>query len=211
MLACGDGAALSHRSAAELWQLLPVIGGAVHVTVPGRVGRARRPGIRIHRPRQFDESLVTTVDGIEVTRVGRTLADLQGSVPASTRRRAIRQAEYLGRLSDDSATDRTRSDLERAFLGICRRYGLPRPKVNVKVGRYTVDFLWPEAGLVVEVDGYAAHRGRQAFRDDRDRDLDLAARGLVVQRIADSRIDDDPRGVAASVTQLLRNLRRGEK
>jgi very-short-patch-repair endonuclease len=147
--------------------------------------------------------LVVLVDGIPVTRVNRTLADLRGSVPASVRRRAIRQAEYLGLLIDGTVTDRTRSDLERAFLTICRRHGLPLPEVNVKLGRFTVDFFWPEVGLVVEVDGYSAHRGRQAFRDDRDRDLELASWGLTLGRVADSRIDEDPTGVAEAVGRLL--------
>jgi hypothetical protein len=56
-------------------------------------------------------------------------------------RRARRQAEISGlRLDVEIATDRTRSDLERDFLSLCRRFGLPAPEVNVKVGRWTVDF-----------------------------------------------------------------------
>jgi very-short-patch-repair endonuclease len=180
------------------------VGGRVHVTVPGRAGRARRPGIRIHRPRHFDETLVTVVDGIRVTTVERTLLDLRGSVPASVVRRAARQAEYMGILRDRAGSDSTRSDLERSFLALCRHHRIPRPEVNVQIGNYTVDFLWRSHGIVIETDGYAAHRGRQAFRDDRDRDLDLATLGLTVHRIADSRIANDPAGVAVIVRGLLK-------
>jgi len=49
VLGCGDGAVLSHRSAAELWQLIDPIAGPVHVSV-ARGGRPRRPGLVLHRP-----------------------------------------------------------------------------------------------------------------------------------------------------------------
>ena len=56
VLACGEGAVLSHRSAAELWTLLPAAKGDAHVTVPGRGGRGKRRGIHLHR----SPSLTTT-------------------------------------------------------------------------------------------------------------------------------------------------------
>ena len=75
--------------------------------------------------------------------------------------------------------------------------------MNAKVGALTVDFLWRHEHLAVELDGYAYHRGRQAFRDDRDRDIELELRGITVLRIADTRLDEDPAGVAAAVRALL--------
>jgi very-short-patch-repair endonuclease len=74
----------------------------------------------------------------------------------------------------------------------------------VRIGPHRVDFFWPEAKLVVETDGYLYHRGRQAMRDDYDRDIELELRGLRVVRIDDTRIDQDPAGVAAAVLGLLR-------
>jgi very-short-patch-repair endonuclease len=47
----------------------------------------------------------------------------------------------------------------------------------VRVGRFTVDFLWRQEGVAVETDGYAAHRGQRAFEDDRRRDNELAMMG----------------------------------
>src|ERR671922_12174 len=73
----------------------------------------------------------------------------------------------------DIETDGTRSELERAFLRLCRRHHLPEPEVNVRVAGFTVDFLWRAERLAVETDGYGAHRGRQAFEDDRERELAL--------------------------------------
>ena len=45
----------------------------------------------------------------------------------------------------------------RRFLSLCRKHGLPKPEVNVRVGPYEVDFLWRGHRLIVETDGYATH------------------------------------------------------
>jgi very-short-patch-repair endonuclease len=142
--------------------------------------------------------------GIPVTSPARTIADLARCADASEVRRAIRAAEKQGLpLEEARVSDRTESDLERDFLSICRVAGLPEPEVNVPIGRYRVDFLWRQQRLVVEVDGYVYHRGRQAMRDDNDRDLELELLGFRVIRIDDSRITDDPAGVATAVLSLL--------
>jgi very-short-patch-repair endonuclease len=134
----------------------------------------------------------------------RTLADLARIASQADVRRATRAAEKRGLpLGEDHVSDRTESDLERDFLAICRRHGIPEPECNVPIGPYRVDFLWRDQRLVVETDGYRYHRGRQAMRDDNDRDLELELRGLRVTRIDDSRIDDDPAGVATAVLGLL--------
>ncbi len=107
-------------------------------------------------------------------------------------------------LAEEAGLDRTRSDLERNFLRLCRRHGLPAPEVNVRIGPYLVDFLWRERALVVETDGYAYHRGCVAFEDDRGRDLDLRARGFEAIRLAGKQIDEEPRRVAEVVGAALR-------
>ena len=203
VIACGAGAALSHRSAAELWELLGPWIGPVEVTVPSVSGRKPRAGIRVHRSPSLNAS-TTAHRGIPVTTPARTLADLARTAPAWVHRKAVRQAEFIG-LPTGIATDRTRSELERAFLRLCRRHRVPPPEVNARVGRFTVDFLWPEQRLVVEADGYAAHRGRQAFRDDRARELELGTIGLRLRRFSDHQIDTQPAAVAAAVrTELER-------
>jgi very-short-patch-repair endonuclease len=171
VLACGPGAVLSHRSAAELWALLVPGDGPIHVTVPTTAGRRRRPGLR----------------------------DLRRLVSAAVVRRATRQAEYLGLDLGETDTDRIRSELERSFLQLCRRHRLPAPEVNAPIGPYAVDFLWRPQRLVVETDGYAAHRGRQAFEDDRARELYLHGRGLRVRRFSDRQIEHRAGEVAAAV------------
>jgi very-short-patch-repair endonuclease len=198
VLACGMGAVLSHRSAAELWGLLTVIRGLIHITTPTRGGRATRRGLPIHRSPSLPSESTTVHNGIPVTTVARALADLRGSIVPSTLRRAVRQAEYLG-LSTGLETDRTRSDAELDFLRLCERHRLPLPEVNVPIDRYTVDFLWRAQRLAVEIDGYAAHRGRQAFEDDRERELVLHAGGIRVRRFSARQLQRDPAAVAASL------------
>jgi very-short-patch-repair endonuclease len=125
-------------------------------------------------------------------------------VPPWQLRRAIRQAEMAGyRLAPDIPRDRTRSDLERDFLRLCRRHGIPDPEVNVKVGRWTVDFLWREARIAVETDFYGYHRGRVAFRDDRRRDLELRRAGFAVHHFSEEQVNDRPVEVIADLRVAL--------
>jgi very-short-patch-repair endonuclease len=203
VLACGEGAVLSHRSAAELWELLAPTRGAIHVTVPAsRGGRKRRPGLRIHRSR-LPMAVTTLKNRIPVTTPARTVADLKRTVAAGELRRAVREAEFRGLDLGAIPTDGTRSELERAFLRLCRRHRLPEPEVNVRIGRFTVDFLWRQQRLAVETDGYAAHRGRQAFEEDHERELELGMQGLRLRRFTDRQIRRHPGRVADAVHRTL--------
>lgn len=204
VLACGDGAMLSHRSAAERWDLLPPTKGIVHVTIPASNGRKKRPGIRLHRFPSLQNDATTLRNGIAVTTPARTLADLRRTLSPGLFRKAVREAEFRGLDLGAAPTDHTRSELERAFLRLCRRHRLPEPEVNVRIGRFTVDFLWRAQRLVVETDGYAAHRGSQAFEDDRQRELELHALGYLLRRFSDHQIDRHSEAVAAAIETALR-------
>jgi very-short-patch-repair endonuclease len=214
VLACGRGSALSHWSAASLFGLLKIEYSnfnfpLTHVTVRG-TGRRRRPGIRIHRSRSLTPREITRRKGIPVTTPARTIADLRRVAPANQVRRAIRNAEALGLpLGDAVEPDRTRSELERLFLALCRRYHLPAPQLNIEIGKFVVDFVWPDQRVIAETDGYKFHRGRQAFEDDRARDVELSARGFLVLRFTYAQVQDDPAAVAASLRAVL--LRREEQ
>ena len=153
----------------------------------------------IHRRPGLLPSASAVRDGVPVTPVARTLRDLRGSVAEFELRRATRQAEYLGYHLGEIKTDRTRSDLERAFLRLCRRHDLPPPEVNVRIGRFTADFVWREQRLIVETDGFANHRGRQAFEDDRARELEFASLGFRTRRFSDTQVGEAPSAVAASL------------
>jgi len=207
-LACGEGAAVSHRSAAELWDLLKPIGRPVDISVSGYGGRARRRGIRLHRRVTLPSDGITRRHGIPVTTPRQTIFDLRGCVSTAELRRTVRQADVLGLpLGEGVRRDRTRSDLELDFLGICRHHRLPLPEVNVRVGGYLVDFLWSDCRLAVETDGYRYHRGRQAFRDDRRRDLELRARGFEVVRLSEEQVDEEPERVAKILREVLASAR----
>jgi very-short-patch-repair endonuclease len=204
-LALGSRAVLSHRSAAELWGLLRPKGGDPQVSLPYPASPLKRFGIRIYRSRSLAAARTTSREGIPVTMPAQTLADLARVATAAEVRRATRAAEKRGLpLDPGHVSDKTESDLERDFLTICRTHGVPEPEVNVTIGPYRVDFLWREERLVIETDGYIYHRGRRAMREDNDRDIDLELRGLRVTRIDDSRIAEDPAGVAKVVLGLLR-------
>jgi very-short-patch-repair endonuclease len=206
VLALGD-AYLSHRSAAALWQLLPVEPGPIDAAVPSRNGRRRHRGIRVHRPVSLPPEALTRRHGIPVTTPARTVADLRRVVVPSIWRRAVRRAEVLGLpLGPTVEGDATRSELERLFLRLCRRNGLPMPEVNVRVGRRVADFLWREQRLIVETDGYRFHRGREAFEDDRGRDLELRALGFEVIRLSYRQVTGEAQRIAAVLREALRDL-----
>jgi very-short-patch-repair endonuclease len=137
----------------------------IDVTVPGTNGRARRKGIVLHRS--------TTLAPADTT--------LRHNIPVTTQARTLRDLRW--------GADRTRSDLERLFLRICREHGIPKPEANVRIGPYEVDFLWRAERLVVEVDGWKYHSSRHAFEADRARDRDLGRRGFVVMRFVDRELD----------------------
>lgn len=206
------GAAASHRSAASLWRLMPPAVSPCDVIVAGDGGRAERANIRVHRSISLTHTEVTLCRSVPVTTPARTIADLRRAVSArlpgapSPRelRAAVRQANVLGlAVGEEGAGDRTRSDLESAFLALCRRLDLPPPEVNVRIGRYLVDFLWREERLVVETDGYRYHRGKIAFEDDRARDLELMSLGYRVLRLSERQVETTPRDVAEALTRAL--------
>jgi len=105
--------------------------------------------------------------------------------------------------------ERSRSDLERDFLRLCRRSRLPLPEVNVRIGSYLVDFLWRERRLVVETDGYLYHRGKAAFQDDRSRDLELRRLGFEVIRLSERQVEEEPNRVAETLATTLLGCRPG--
>ncbi len=211
VLACGNGAALSHVSAAGLWGMVgrnQVRNGElppIHVTVPGE-GKSR-PGIRLHRSTTLSPADVTRRVGIPVTKPARTLADLRRTLSSEQLAAAIRQAEYLRLPLGESVTpDHTRSELETKFLALCRRHRIPRPEVNVRIDAYVVDFLWRAERLIAEVDGWGSHRGRAAFEADRSRDNRLRVLGFKVSRFTWRQVTGSPHEVVETVRSLLTGL-----
>jgi predicted transcriptional regulator of viral defense system/very-short-patch-repair endonuclease len=228
VLACGPGAALSHRSAADLMGLRPCSRPSVDVTAPARAGKARK-GIDVHRATGLIDRDTTNVGGIPCTTVARTLLDLATTIDRTALERAIEQAEKL-RIFDLTAVmdvttrarDRraaaaldaalsaytpepafTRSELEKRFLALCRAAGLPLPRANNVTGSDEIDFTWPDRRLMVETDSLRHHGTRAAFERDRRRDQRRTAAGWRVVRFTWRQLDEAPAEVAATLRSLL--------
>ncbi|HEY7213703.1 MAG TPA: type IV toxin-antitoxin system AbiEi family antitoxin domain-containing protein [Thermoanaerobaculia bacterium] len=230
VLACGPDAALSHRSAAQLWGLRGGFGGVIEVT---RTKGWRPPaGALAHRlPLPSDER--TMVEGIPVTTMPRTILDLAAVEPVRQVERALNEAEVQGLtdrlsipdllaryprrrgsaalralLADGAGSDgTTKSDLEERFVSLLDSHGLPRPRLNADVavgGRFfSADCLWQGEGLIVELDGRAVHGTRKAFEADRERDRLLVAGGWRVIRVTWRQLRDQEAAVAADIRRAL--------
>jgi very-short-patch-repair endonuclease len=216
VLAYGEGAVLSHLSAAELWgiwrRVRRQLGAGrrgeqpdVHVSVAGTAGLSKRRGIVLHRSSTLVAGHCTLNDGIPATTPTRTLADLRLLLSPAQFNATVREAEFLRLpIEDQIESDGARTELEQAMFALCRRHRLPRPEVNVKVDRFEVDFLWRDQRLIVEVDGWEAHRSRSAFEADRVRDARLKLLGYEVLRFTWRQIRDDRAAIARTIRLLLR-------
>jgi very-short-patch-repair endonuclease len=230
VLAAGDGALLSHRSAAAMWGLIAAVKGDIHVTVVGHDRARTRPGIRIHRIRALDTRDATSLHAIPITSPARTLLDItpdlrprgelertfdaalkgrivtrsavaatvarNGGRPGAPLLAALAQAELPGPAD-------TRSQAEDQLRRLIRAGDLPEPVFNARVGRYTIDALWPRHRLAVEVDGYAFHSTRRSFESDHERDLVLSAAGFTVMRFTRDQIVKQPELVLVRLAQRL--------
>jgi very-short-patch-repair endonuclease len=206
VLALGDRAAVSHRSAAALRRMLPAHDGPIDVMVLGDGGRERRKGIRIHRSSSLIAGVSVVRDGIRVTTAARTLRDLHRAVSTEIYRSAVRRALDLRLISSDqlrSDEELTRSKLERLFRSLCRRHRLPQPEVNANVGPFEVDFLWRDPRVIVETDSWRHHGDRSAFERDRARDVHLQSLGFRVLRFTYRQILDDADSVARAIHAIL--------
>jgi very-short-patch-repair endonuclease len=206
VLALGDGAAVSHRSAAALWGILAPDKGPIEVTIRGDGGREKRKGITLHRSSTLSADFVSRRQGIWLTKPARTLRDLHRAVPQPVFQGAVRRALDLRLISSADLKreeELTRSKLERLMLGLCRRHRLPLPEVNARVDRFEVDFLWREERVIVETDSFGHHGHRAAFESDRARDARLQALGCRVLRFTWRQVGSSPRMVAASLRAVL--------
>jgi hypothetical protein len=208
VLASGPAAVLSHRSAAAHLGLLATSQERIDVTAP----RSRQgvPGIRLHTSRSLDAQDTTNHQGIPTTTIARTLLDLAATVRDDQLERALAQAMCLQVYDQRAITDViqrsnghrgakilehatrqepqiTKSDWEIRMLRLVRGANLPEPICNRPLhapdhGQCKPDFYWPARDLIVETDGWEAHRTLAAFRNDRAKDAALIAAGYKVLR-----------------------------
>jgi very-short-patch-repair endonuclease len=224
VLACGPGALLSHRSAAAHHGLLPTSRRQVDVTTYGNRRGGR--GVVLHRTRRLDAADRDEREGIPVTSVMRTIADLADVVRPDRLQRAVDAAEHRGLFDLDALPDLrgrkgggrlerllgayrepppTNSEFERRFSYFCRQHGLTQPDFNVEVEGFLVDAVWRDAKFVVELDSYGHHGTRTSFEEDRRRDMKLQAVGYRVLRITYRRLMEEPATVLHAIRSLLSN------
>jgi very-short-patch-repair endonuclease len=205
----------------------------IDIAIRSGAARRTRPGLIIHRLQSLRVRETTIHKAIPVTTPARTLLDLATALPRRQLERAIDEAVRLRRCSENdvltileahrgeagsgalgkvlaqhrAGSTATRSELEERFLALCRTYSLPQPEVNVPLLDYVVDFYWPPASLIVEVDGHASHGTRRAFQADRDRDGHLAVSGYLVVRFTWFDVTRRAAVVADRIGRLLRARR----
>jgi len=209
LLACGSArTALSHHTAALLWEIIDRPPNDVHMTLLGGARCESRIGIVVHRSRSLTKADLGRRRELPVTTAARTLVDMTETCTAreverafdeALARRLVRPAslrEAIARapgrrgtallealLEPARARGVTRGHAEERMLELLRAAGIPDPQRNVAIGPYVVDFLWREARLVIEVDSYTWHSSSRAFKRDRRKDAFLADRGLTVVRV----------------------------
>jgi very-short-patch-repair endonuclease len=228
VLAYGETALLSHRSAAALWGLARQRSSLIDITAAtGRQGVHRREGIFIHRGRLHPEDCAVR-GGLPVTTVARTLFDMAEFVSLKRLESAWEEADRLGLLelrkvervcergygrralrpirrllAEARAATFTRSPLEDEFAAFCRDHGLPPPSFNTTVLGFEVDALWPRQRLAAELDSWEFHRHRAAFERDRSRDITLQVAGYRTIRITHRRLTQEAPILARELRALL--------
>ncbi|HEX2393532.1 MAG TPA: DUF559 domain-containing protein [Solirubrobacterales bacterium] len=229
VLACGEDAVLSHSSAAALWRIGSEVRGAIEVSLPSSSQR-RRPGLRTYRRRSLRERDRTTEQGIPVTTPIQTLIDLSVRLDQRGIERSVNEADKydlvhppelrralakrpgepgaarLRAILDRRTFRLTREELERRFLPLASRAGLPVPLTACWVNGFEVDFLWPQLGLVVETDGLRYHRTPAEQARDRLRDQTHTAAGFVNLRFTHEQVRYEPEHVLTILTATKRLL-----
>lgn len=228
VLACGPGAVLSYGTAAHLWGIR---GSHGPIEVTRMAGHRRPHGIRLHQTRWLPPEHVVVEGAVPVTTLERTVLDCAERLNARQLEHLLVEADRGGRLRwpmlrhlveqangrrgrgrlrqviervDPRAVD-TRSPLEVDFLVMCREAGLPQPQVNALVEGHLVDFAWPQAGVIVETDGYGYHSDRPAFERDHESTVALMATGYKVLRATPRMLERDP----GPFLRLVRNYLHG--
>jgi very-short-patch-repair endonuclease len=223
LLYAGDGAMLSHVTALWWLGLVDRRPSTIHLSTPLR--RRSCPGMKVHSERSIDRIFH---NGLPITPVGQALLDYSASAPLKDVRYVLAEAEYhelldldavrgtLGRGRPGSAKlrtalerheprlARTRSECERKLVSLCEAGDIPLPEVNAPIGRMTVDAVWWEQRVVVEVDGAGGHTSRAQMVRDRRRELRLRALGFTVIRYTWDQLENEPELVLGDLRVALR-------
>jgi hypothetical protein len=224
VLACGPGALLWGLAAAHLWGLVKG-----KVPPPSVVSSSNRrvPGLDARRARGLARADGTRRLGIPVTTVARTLVDLAALLPLDALARACHEAgvlhrttprqveRVLARRPNSPGAAKLRliltgdapvllSKLERGFVKLLRKEGLPLPVTNTPAGGRRVDCRWPGHRLTVELDSYRFHNSRHSWDQGYRREREAYARGDAFRRYTWTDVFEDPQLMLAELHELLR-------
>jgi very-short-patch-repair endonuclease len=228
VLACGSTAALSHSSALTHWGVWKRWDQPFEVAVLH--GNPRPKGITPHRSRSLKRYDTTVHYGIRVTKLARAVLDIAPRLTEDQLPRTVDNALHTPWMTHGHLVDQllrnprhpgakrvraylttghgpSRSDWERAYPAFCRRYDLPEARLSRRVGRHTVDAIYEDEGLIVELDSWEFHSSKAAFEEDRDRDADNLALGLPTVRLTWERMFNEPDREAARLHAILATLR----
>jgi hypothetical protein len=232
LLILGEHSVVSYEAAAALHQLDRLVPSAVEFTVPRRA----RPGgtdLVVHTSDRLPEIDIVVVEGFRTTSATRTIIDLAHagarrprieaaidsavrlglSAPHTIERRlkTLRGSGRWGcRIIDDLAVDSgSDSILERRFLELVRRHGLPRPLpqvVHSKGPRHVarVDFLFQEQQVVIEVSAQHGHSSPSDLAKDAQRRNELQDLGVLVFEYSSGDVTERGAMVALTLRERLR-------
>ncbi|GAB08817.1 hypothetical protein GOARA_021_00540 [Gordonia araii NBRC 100433] len=227
-------AALSHQSAVCLVRPDVPRSGPIHIAVGRKCRAPKRAGVVVHRYAQIDDRVLwnarpprvriehAVLDlAAEALREVDAIAHLADAVQARlttvprlqsalAQRSRLRRSGWIAAVLADIA-DGSCSVLERGYLRrVERAHGLPRPRrqAATTAGRRGFrDVDYPEWGLVIELDGRAAHDDAHARDRDLERDLDAAVSAdRRTLRLGWGQVYGRPCSTARKVARMLQNL-----
>jgi very-short-patch-repair endonuclease len=225
VLVCGDGAVLSHRSAAELWGIGREWEGRIDVSVR-RECRIRRVGLKVRGRAALPGRSLVRRHGIPVTTPVQTLIDLATEPNPLRLERAVNEADkldlvdpetlrnaldaYVGmpgvktlrNLLDRHTFRLSDSDLEILFRPLALAAGFALPLSKHWVLGYETDFFFPDHDLIVETDGLRYHRTPAQQARAVRRDQTHTAAGFRVLRFTHWQVAHAP----DEVTDVLRQI-----
>lgn len=228
----GEGAVVSHRSAARLLGL-NLEQGELEVSTPRF--RQEVSGVLLHRSKSMDPADVRVLRGIPVTSGARTIIDLASCLEEESLaylveeawRKQIAAPDWVARRLGQLGARGRRAAALAQILADCRQRKAPmRSALEVRVWRLLrnerlpmpipgyefrddfgqpgcIDFAFPEHRLALECDGYQFHGDRETFERDRVRAARLVALGWRVMPLTWRQLDEQRDNVIERIRQAL--------
>jgi very-short-patch-repair endonuclease len=225
-----SGGVISHRSAAELWQLPVPASSAAHVTVADRRFRHPVPGVRTHRV-PLGRLCSVRFDGLMITDRARTVIDLlrteslataRGLLDRALQRDWVQEHDVIAAFRDERGRTGNgqlrllvaelepgaQAESERRLHRLLRRAGITgwvaQYEVLLAGGTCYLDVALPRQRVAIEVDGRRHHGDTSdRFDDDRARGNELVSLGWRLLRVTWAELVHHPDRIVAQLRTLL--------